>query len=150
VEHVRNSGSIFGGARSLEVHATGTPPTRGSNVIYVRKPIKFGASNFRYSEECLVLESLNGNQINAEIRKLGIPETREYKFQYVYVDSAVVDRVGYDSDAKVMEVLLESGDSYRYDGITDYVFAKFLSSESRGRFFNAEIKGKYPSYKVVK
>ena len=134
---------------SRTARSSGTPAGT-KNVVYKRMPVKFGGATFTYSEDCLVLEGLSGNQINAEIRKLGIPEVRAYNFQYVYVDSAVIDRVGYDAEFRVMEVMLKSGEQYRYDDVTEYTYARFLSAPSRGRFYNTEIKGKFASYRVQK
>ena len=36
------------------------------------------------------------------------------------------------------------GTNYQYCGMTENVYAAWRRSESRGRFYNAEIKGRYP------
>ncbi len=59
------------------------------------------------------------------------------------VESSNVAAVGYDVDEAVLEVTFHSGGVYRYYGVQESVFQRFLHASSKGKFFHQNIKGKY-------
>ncbi len=56
------------------------------------------------------------------------------------VESTVIDAVGY---ARVLELRFESGRIYQYYNVPEDVFEGMLSADSKGRYFNAHVRGKY-------
>ena len=63
------------------------------------------------------------------------------------VKSSNIISVGYDETTSSLYVNYPSG-TYKYDGIEKSVYESLLTSPSKGRFMNANIKGRY-SYSMV-
>jgi hypothetical protein len=59
------------------------------------------------------------------------------------VKSSQIRSVGYDSAAQVLEIEFHSGGVYRYFGVPSEVHTALLRARSRGRYFEAHIKGAY-------
>lgn len=66
----------------------------------------------------------------------------------VAVLSSTIASVGYSRDARVLEVEFRTGAIYRYRAVPESVFKGMSSATSKGRFFGAEIRGKFPYEKV--
>ena len=64
--------------------------------------------------------------------------------------SSVMTGVGYDEEAQELDILFSSGNTYRYFGVPADVHAMLLEAESKGQFFNEEIKGAYRYAQVSK
>ena len=62
------------------------------------------------------------------------------------VESTVIRAVGH---TRVLEIEFESGRVYQYFNVPEDVFDEFLSSDSKGRYFNAHVRGKYPYQEIV-
>lgn len=58
------------------------------------------------------------------------------------VESSNIISVGYDETTSSMYVNYPSG-TYKYDGVDKSVYESFLTSTSKGRFMNENIKGQY-------
>jgi hypothetical protein len=58
------------------------------------------------------------------------------------VESSNIISVGYDETTSSMYVNYPSG-TYKYDGVDKSVYESFLTSPSKGRFMNENIKGQY-------
>jgi hypothetical protein len=56
------------------------------------------------------------------------------------VESSVIGAVGY---SRVLEIQFESGRVYQYYDVPQDVFEGMLNAESKGRYFNAHIRGKF-------
>jgi len=66
-----------------------------------------------------------------------------------HVQSSALNSVGYDPDAKILELEFHSnGGVWQYSGLSRATFKKFMNAESLGNFFVTRIKGKYPEYRV--
>ena len=66
-----------------------------------------------------------------------------------HVQSAALNSVGYDPDAKILELEFHTdGGVWQYSGFSKAAFKKFINSESLGNFFVTRIKGKYPEQRV--
>lgn len=60
--------------------------------------------------------------------------------------SGLIGRIGYDAEKQVAYVqMLYSTDWYGYEGVPPEVFEAFRTAESKGAFFNTQLKGKYPT-----
>lgn len=66
----------------------------------------------------------------------------------ITVDSSMVHGVGYDPNARELEVIFTSGKIYRYEGVPADVYDKLLKAASKGQFMNACIIDVYPDYQV--
>ena len=59
----------------------------------------------------------------------------------VPVESSSLDSVGYENE--VLEIRFDNGGIYRYHGVPAEVHAELMEADSKGRFFNAEVRGAY-------
>jgi hypothetical protein len=62
------------------------------------------------------------------------------------VDSSMIHAVGYDKEAKEMEVVFNSGKIYRYKDVPQKVCKELLESSSKGSFMHGQIFGCYEEY----
>jgi len=62
------------------------------------------------------------------------------------VTSSNIDAIGYDSDDQVLHIRFRSG-YYTYDGVKPELYERFKASESKGKFFKAEILPLYAGKK---
>ncbi len=66
------------------------------------------------------------------------------------VKSSTLASVGYDAEQKYLDVEFVQGGLYRYFDVPRYKFKRLMKSESRGKFFIAEIKDNYRSDRISK
>lgn len=66
--------------------------------------------------------------------------------RWVPIESSVIAEIGYEDE--VMEVRFTSGGLYRYFDVPPEVCLDFLRADSKGAFFNQEIRGEYPCRRV--
>lgn len=64
------------------------------------------------------------------------------------VDSSAIRTIDYDGDRAKLLVTFQSGEAYVYVGVPGEVHRSFLDAESKGRFFQAEIRDRYPYNRV--
>ncbi len=60
------------------------------------------------------------------------------------VDSTAISAIAYDRDRAKLFVRFVSGERYVYVGVPGEVHRSFCDAESKGRFFQAEIRDRYP------
>lgn len=60
----------------------------------------------------------------------------------MHVDSSAIQTIDYDNDK--LFVRFASGERYVYVGVPPEVCRSFLDADSKGRFFQAEIRDCYP------
>jgi hypothetical protein len=58
--------------------------------------------------------------------------------------STVIDRFHHDPGTGVLTVVFRTGRVYAYHGVPASEVAALRSAESKGRYFNAHIRGHYP------
>ena len=63
------------------------------------------------------------------------------------VESSNITSVGYDESTSTLFVKYTSG-TYKYDGVEKSVYESLLTSTSKGRFMNENIKGQYTYSRV--
>ncbi|MEM6648347.1 MAG: KTSC domain-containing protein [Bacteroidota bacterium] len=68
--------------------------------------------------------------------------------QLTTVDSSMIHAVGYDEDARELEVIFNSGGIYRYMDVDRDEYEALLQAESKGQYMRACIIDAYPYYKV--
>lgn len=64
------------------------------------------------------------------------------------VDSTTMRSVGYQAKSRILEIEFDSGMVYQYVGVPAKVYAQLLRAESKGRYFNGEIRDVYPYVQV--
>jgi hypothetical protein len=64
------------------------------------------------------------------------------------VDSSCLRSVGHDAGRRVLEVEFAAGTVYQYRGVPAEAVAELLAADSLGRFFNREIRNRYPYRRV--
>lgn len=65
------------------------------------------------------------------------------------VDSEAMTSVGYDADAKILEIQFKTGGALRqFYNVPASVFDDMMAAESQGEFFNTEINGKYSEKRI--
>ena len=66
------------------------------------------------------------------------------------MESKTMRSVGYESKTKILEIEFQSGDVYQYLGVPETVHEELLAAESKGRYFNGEIRDDYAFVRVGK
>jgi hypothetical protein len=61
----------------------------------------------------------------------------------VLVQSEAVAQIEYDAPTRTLFVRFTSGEWYSYAGVPPRVHADFVAAESKGRFFQDHIRGRY-------
>lgn len=61
-----------------------------------------------------------------------------------HVRSSVLRSVGYDEDARTLEIEFASGAIYRYFEVPPVVFVGLMAAESLGEYFSHHIRDEYP------
>jgi hypothetical protein len=62
---------------------------------------------------------------------------------HVLVESSSIASAGYRPDQEVLEVRFRSGAVYRYLNVPPGIHGAFLAAESKGRYFNEAIRGRF-------
>ena len=67
-----------------------------------------------------------------------------------YVDSTMIESIGYDFDTCTLEIEFKRGDIWDYPDFPEYLWYEFEASSSKGQFFHQNIKAQYTptGYKV--
>lgn len=60
------------------------------------------------------------------------------------VESAAIQVIDYDAERAKLFVRFVSGERYVYVGVPGEVCRSFMDADSKGRFFQAEIRDQYP------
>lgn len=66
--------------------------------------------------------------------------------QMIPVESSNIKALGHEGTT--MRLQYTNGTEYDFEGVSAEVFNNFMESESKGRFFHKNIKGKFTSKKV--
>jgi len=64
------------------------------------------------------------------------------------VDSTTMRSVGYDARSRILEIEFDSGAVYQYVGVPARIYEELRRAESKGRYFNNEIRDCYPYVEV--
>jgi len=58
----------------------------------------------------------------------------------------MIHAVGYDDAAQELEVVFNSGKTYRYTGVPRTVYEELLAADSKGQYMRANVIDVYPDY----
>ena len=64
------------------------------------------------------------------------------------VRSRDIALIGYDALNQILEITFRIGGVYHYAGVPEEIYQELLTSPSQGRYFDQQIKHKYPYTKV--
>ncbi len=64
------------------------------------------------------------------------------------VESRGLAAVGYSKRLRALEIEFRRGGTYRYLGVAPEVYRDLLAAESKARFYNEKVRGKYKSIYV--
>ena len=64
------------------------------------------------------------------------------------VNSSAIVSIGYDQATITLEIAFIQGDVYQYFDVPDVVYQEFISAESHGKYFHANIKDNYRCVKL--
>jgi hypothetical protein len=65
-----------------------------------------------------------------------------------FVSSSNIQSIGYDSDSMALEVEFNGGALYQYQGVPQAEYEALMSAGSKGAYFNANIKNRFPTVKL--
>ena len=66
----------------------------------------------------------------------------------VPVTSSHIQSIGYDSDSQTLEIEFNSGHVYNYFNVPQEEYDAMMHSDSKGKYFNANIRGRYSESKL--
>lgn len=64
------------------------------------------------------------------------------------VSSSNIRSIGYDADSMLLEIEFNSGAVYQYQGVPESEYDALMRAGSKGTYFNANIKNRYPALKL--
>lgn len=62
--------------------------------------------------------------------------------------SSNVCAIGYDADSRTLEVEFNDGSVYQYEGVPQDEYEGLMNADSKGKYLNANIKGRYSYVKL--
>ena len=65
------------------------------------------------------------------------------------VESESLAAAGYDRTRSVLRLRFRAGGTYDYAGVPQTVWEDLLGAESKGRYFIAEIRGRFPYHRIT-
>ena len=60
------------------------------------------------------------------------------------VTSSNINSIGYDADSQTLEIEFNNGAVYEYSGVPEGEHTGLMNAVSKGTYFNANIKNRYP------
>ena len=64
------------------------------------------------------------------------------------VESTTVRSIGYQGKSRILEIEFQSGVVYQYVDVPARVYEEFWQAESKGKYFNSEIRDAYEFVRV--
>jgi hypothetical protein len=102
-----------------------------------------------------MLPAMRDDTLRAEILKRNIPLSPEWEILGIS-GSSVIERVAYHGKEQTLVIQFKRAGSFgappaqftKYVQVPRSVFAGFFTADSAGKYFNSEVKGKYPSIRA--
>ena len=66
------------------------------------------------------------------------------------VESTTLKSMGYESESQILEIEFQSGSVYEYFDVPGAVYEGLRRAESKGRYFNDEIRDDYAFVRAAK
>jgi len=100
---------------------------------------EFGIEMLGTSKRWAALEHFSFELLSFMARLIDMP----------HVDSSMMRTVEYDESTCELDITFAGGKTYRYFDVPSEIYAELIDSESKGEFFNENIKGAYDYAEVV-
>jgi hypothetical protein len=68
--------------------------------------------------------------------------------QRVFVESTTLASAGHDAQSTVLELQFRNGALYQYFGVPPRIYGDLMRADSKGGYFNHNIRGKYPYQRI--
>jgi hypothetical protein len=65
-----------------------------------------------------------------------------------YISSSVIRYYSFDAETGALEIEFNSGSQYRYSGVPKATLEALEAAPSKGRFFDAHIRERFPTERV--
>lgn len=66
-----------------------------------------------------------------------------------YVESSMIESIGYDFSSAIIEIEFKSNRQvWQYFDVPEYIWYEFESTDSKGKYFHANIRGHYSENRV--
>lgn len=65
-----------------------------------------------------------------------------------YIESSMIKSIGFDPNTSTLEIEFNSGAVWQYFDFPESIWYDFRNSESKGKYFNKEIKKQYSECRV--
>jgi hypothetical protein len=59
------------------------------------------------------------------------------------VESDVIHAIGHDEETNVLEIIFNTGQIYQYRNVPRTLYEEFLKSDSKGKYFQENIRGEF-------
>jgi KTSC domain len=94
-----------------------------------------------------IAESTTIDSLRYQLELEGIEPDPEIK-QWIRVDSSCIEAIAFDNSTKCLKIRFNSDSVYQYNNFDSSTFSDFCNADSKGHFFNHNIKDCY-SYQLV-
>ena len=64
------------------------------------------------------------------------------------VSSSNIGAIGYEAETHTLEVEFLNGSIYQYAGVSVEEYEAMMNADSKGKYFNANVKNRYPFTKL--
>lgn len=65
-----------------------------------------------------------------------------------YIDSTMIKSIGFDASTSTLEVEFNNGAVWQYFDFAESNWFEFRNAESKGQYFNREIRGHYSESRI--
>ena len=97
---------------------------------------------------CVVLLCLLGTLVAAQPNELRSKELIISRIPREAVDSSAIATVGYSKRLRALEIEFHNGATYRYLEVPPLLYRQLISADSKARFYDKNIRGRYRSLHV--
>ena len=70
------------------------------------------------------------------------------QMNYTFIDSTLINSIGYEFHENLLEIRFNDGQSYRYKNVPEQLYKKLLNSTSKNDILE-QIKYNYPSERIT-
>lgn len=64
-------------------------------------------------------------------------------------DSVAIKAIGYDPESQTLRIQFHSGSTHQFNGVPEHVHKNFVIADSKGRFFQKQVREKFEQQKVT-
>lgn len=87
--------------------------------------------------------------LNEIIAETNVLPCEEEPIAMLPVSSSMANAVGYIQSEQILQIEFQNGEVYQYSGVEAETWEDLNSTNSLGRFFNQEIKGRYECDRII-